>query len=77
LLGRTVRRRCRRDPVRERAVLDPGSCMPYDEVALGIGQVLGGGPGDVTRPHRSVDPDLRRSRPDQPTQAVLRVTCVM
>jgi hypothetical protein len=51
--------------------------MTDDEVAFGVFEVLRRGPGDVTRPHRAADPDLRRPRPDEPTQAVLRMTCVM
>ena len=56
--ARSADRRRRRDAVGERAAFDPRGGVADHEVALGVGQVLGGGTGDVTGPHRAVDPDL-------------------
>jgi DNA-formamidopyrimidine glycosylase len=63
--------------MRQRAIVDPCRGVTDHQVALGIGQIRSGWPGDVTGSHRPVDTDFRRPRADEAAETVLRVTCVM
>lgn len=40
-----------------------------DEITLGLGQLLGGGPVDVAGPHRPDHPNLRRATADEVAQS--------
>jgi hypothetical protein len=58
LLGPISDGRRRRDAVGERAAFGPHGGVADHEVALGVGQILRGGPSDVAGPHGTVDPDF-------------------
>jgi hypothetical protein len=68
---------CRGDPMGEWAAVRPHRGVTDDEVTLGLFELLRAGSGDVTRAHRTVDSDLRRTRAHEAAEPVFAVTCVM